>query len=142
MSSFDPSLGLFSFISYRDPHITETLQIYKDAQDFFSHKEMASADLEKAIISAIGMLDKPLDPAGRGYTALMRNIAGIKDDMRQKFRDDVLSATPRKVKNTLKDYFAQAAKSKSVAIYSAQEKLNEANKLLEEKLIVETLLDT
>ncbi len=38
MSSFDPSLGLFSFISYRDPHITETLQIYKDAQDFFSRK--------------------------------------------------------------------------------------------------------
>jgi len=29
MSSFDPSLGLFSFISYRDPHIAQTLQIFK-----------------------------------------------------------------------------------------------------------------
>ena len=59
MSSFDPSLGLFSFISYRDPHITETLQIYKDAQDFFSQNEMSVADMEKAIISTIGMIDKP-----------------------------------------------------------------------------------
>ncbi len=142
MSSFDPSLGLFSFISYRDPHIVETLQIFKDAQTFFSQNEMAADDMEKAIISTIGMLDKPLDPSGRGYVAMIRIFSGATDAMRQKFRDDVLLATPRKVKNTLKDYFAQAAKSKSVAVYSAQEKLNEANKLLEEKLIVETLLDT
>jgi hypothetical protein len=142
MSSFDPSLGLFSFLSYRDPHITETLQVYKDAQDFFSRKEMAAADLEKAIISTIGMLDKPLDPAGRGYTALIRNIAGIKDDMRQKFRDDVLFATPKKMKETLKTYFGEAAKFNAVAVYSAQEKLNEANKRLDEKLVLENLFES
>lgn len=142
MSSFDPSLGLFSFISYRDPHITETLQVYKAAQDFFSRKEMAAADLEKAIISAIGMLDKPLDPAGLGYTSLMRNIAGIKDDMRQKFRDDVLSATPKKMKETLKTYFGKQAESQAVAVYSAQEKLNEANRRLDEKLVLENLFES
>jgi Zn-dependent M16 (insulinase) family peptidase len=141
MSYFDPSLGLFSFLSYRDPHIVETLQIFKDAQTFFSQNEMAADDMEKAIISTIGMLDKPLDPSGRGYVAMIRIFSGATDAMRQKFRDDVLLATPRKVKRTLKNYFAQAAKSKSVAVYSTQEKLNEANKLLEEKLIVETLLD-
>ncbi|MGD0022155.1 MAG: insulinase family protein [Smithellaceae bacterium] len=142
MSSFDPSLGLFSFISYRDPHITETLQTYKEAQDFFSREEMAAADLEKAIISTIGMLDKPLDPAGQGYTALMRNIAGIKDDIRQKFRDDILSATPKKMKETLKTYFGEAAKSKAVAVYSAREKLNEANSRLDEKLVLENLFES
>ncbi|MBE3115990.1 insulinase family protein, partial [Candidatus Bathyarchaeota archaeon] len=142
MSSFDPSLGLFSFLSYRDPHIVETLQIFKDAQTFFSQNEMAADDMGKAISSTIGMLDKPLDPSGRGYVAMIRIFSGATDAMRQKFRDDVLSATPKKVKETLKTYFGEAAKSKAVAVYSAQEKLNEANKLLEEKLIVETLLDT
>src|SRR4030042_7091029 len=116
MSSFDPSLGLFSFLSYRDPHITQTLQVYKDAQDFFSREEMAATDLEKAIISTIGALDKPLDPASGGYTSMIRAFAGATDEMRQKFRDDVLSATPQKVRDTLADYFSQAANSKAVAV--------------------------
>jgi hypothetical protein len=34
-----------------------------------------------------------------------------------------------------------AAKSASVAVYSAPEKLNEANKRLEEKLILENISD-
>ena len=141
MSSFDQSLGLFSFLSYRDPHIVETLQIFKDAQAFYSQNEISTGEMEKAIISTIGMVDKPLDPAGRGYIALIRSFAGINDDMRQKFRNGILSATPRKLKNALVDYFSLAAKSASVAVYSAPEKLNEANKRLEEKLILENLSD-
>ena len=141
MSSFDPSLGLFSFISYRDPHIAETLQIFKDAQAFFSQNEMAEGDMEKAIISTIGALDKPLDPSGRGYAAMMRIVAGATDEMRQNFRDNVLAATPRQVKDTLKEYFSAATKSKAVAVYSASEKLTEANLVLNKKLILENLIE-
>jgi len=141
MSSFDQSLGLFSFLSYRDPHIVETLQIFKDAQSFYSQNEISTGEMEKAIISTIGMVDKPLDPAGRGYIALIRSFAGINDDMRQKLRNGILSATPRKLKNALVDYFSLAAKSASVAVYSAPEKLNEANKKLEKKLVLENLSD-
>ncbi|MEN6422609.1 MAG: insulinase family protein [Smithella sp.] len=139
MSSLDPSMGLFSFLSYRDPHIVETLQVFKDAQDFYSRNEISAGEVEKAIISTIGMIDKPMDPAGRGYTALMRGFAGITDDIRQKFRDDLLSATPRKLKETLVDYFTEAAKAAAVAVYSAPEKLNDANKKLEEKLLIENI---
>jgi hypothetical protein len=142
MSSFDASLGLFSFLSYRDPHIVETLQVFKDAQAFYCQNEISSADMEKAIISTVGMLDKPLDPAGRGYTALMRGFAGITDSMRQKFRDDILSATPQKLKNTLVDYFSRAAKSAAVAVYSSPEKLNDANTRMKEKLVLENIFET
>jgi Zn-dependent M16 (insulinase) family peptidase len=141
MSSFDPSLGIFSFLSYRDPHIVETLKVFKDAQDFYSKNEISESEMEKAIISTIGMIDKPIGPAGRGYTSLMRNFAGISDNMRQKFRDDILSATPRKLKDALIDYFSKAAKSAAVAVYSAPEKLNEANKSMEEKLVLEHLFE-
>ena len=141
MSSFDSSLGLFSFLSYRDPHIVETLQVFKDAQAFYSQNEIPTGEMEKAIISTIGMLDKPSDPAGRGHIALMRSFSGINDDMRQKFRNDILSATPRKLKDTLVDYFSEAAKSAAVAVYSAPEKLKEANNRLEEKLVMEHLFE-
>lgn len=142
MSSFDTTLGLFSFISYRDPNIVETLQVFQDAQDFYSKNIISAEEMKKAIISTIGMLDKPLDPAGRGHVALIRSFAGISDDMRQQFRNNVLSATPQMLKNTLADYFSRAAKSAAVAVYSAPEKLSEANSRLEEKLRIENIFET
>ena len=139
MSSYDPSLGLFSFLSYRDPHLVETLQVFRDAEIFFSQNEIDADEMGKAIISTIGMLDKPQDPAGRGHIALMRSIAGITYEMRQKLREEILSATPQKLKEILSKYFSDAAGSVAVAVYSAQEKLDEANKQLEEKLVLEHL---
>jgi hypothetical protein len=43
--------------------------------------------------------------------------------------------------DALVDYFSRAAKSAAVAVYSAPEKLNEANIKLEEKLILENLFE-
>ncbi len=137
MSSCDASLGLFSFLSYRDPHLAETLQVFRDAEDFFAQNEISADDMKKAIISTIGMLDKPMDPGSRGHASLMRDIAGVTDEMRQKFREEILSATPQKLKKALGEYFPRASKSAAVAVYSAQEKIDEANRSLKEKLVLE-----
>ncbi|MGV8057653.1 MAG: insulinase family protein [Smithellaceae bacterium] len=141
MSSYDPSLGIFSFGSYRDPHLVETLKVFQDAEEFFSQNEMSADDIEKGIISTIGMLDKPMDPGSRGHVSLMRSIAGITDAMRQKFREEILSATPQKLKEALSSYFPAVSKSAAVAVYSAQEKIIEANRSLEEKLVMEHIFE-
>jgi presequence protease len=99
-------------------------------------------DMEKAIISTLSALDKPLDPSGRGYVALMRHFIGVTDPMRQSFRDQIFSATPQKVRNAVAGFFEKAAGTRAVAVYSAQEKLDEANKLLTDKLNLEKLSET
>lgn len=141
MSSYDPGLGLFSFLSYRDPHLAETLKVFQDAEIFFSQNEISADDMEKAIISTIGMLDRPMDPGGRGHVALMRSIAGITDEMRQQFRNEILSATPQKLKKTLSEYFSRSSKSAATAVYSSEEKINEANMSLAEKLVLEHIFE-
>jgi Zn-dependent M16 (insulinase) family peptidase len=141
MSSYEPSLGLFSFLSYRDPHLEQTLKVFRDAEDFFARNEISTEDMEKAVISTIGMLDRPMDPASRGHAALMRSIAGITDEMRQEFRDKILAATPQKLKEVLSEYFPRASKSAATAVYSAAEKINEANKSLEAQLVVEHIFE-
>ena len=141
MSSYEPSLGLFSFLSYRDPHLAQTLKVFQDAEDFFAGNEISAEDMEKAVISTIGMLDRPMDPASRGHAALMRSIAGITDEMRQEFRDKILVATPQKLKEALSEYFPRASKSAATAVYSAAEKINEANKSLEAQLVVEYIFE-
>jgi Zn-dependent M16 (insulinase) family peptidase len=141
MSSFDATLGIFAFLSYRDPHIAETLRVFQEAQKFYSENDMPADDMEKAIISALGALDKPLDPSGRGYVAMIRHFVGVTDQMRQSFRDQIFAATPRKVRETLAGYFEKASRSKAVAVFSAQEKLNEANKHMADKLNLEKLAE-
>jgi Zn-dependent M16 (insulinase) family peptidase len=139
MSSFDATLGIFAFLSYRDPHIAETLNVFQEALKFYSENDMSAEDMEKAIISALGALDKPLDPSGRGYVAMIRHFVGVTDQMRQSFRDQIFSATPQEVRETLAGYLEKSSPSKAVAVFSAQEKLNEANKQLTEKLSLEKL---
>ncbi len=141
MSSYDPTLGLFSFLSYRDPHLAETLKIFEDAETFFSQNEISADDMEKAIISTIGMLDRPMDPQGRGHVAMMRSIAGISDETRQQFRNEILSATPQKLKNTLSEFFSRSSKSAATAVYSSQEKIDEANAILREKFFLEHIFE-
>ncbi|MEN6330587.1 MAG: insulinase family protein [Smithella sp.] len=141
MSSYEPSLGLFSFLSYRDPHLAQTFKVFQDAEAFFANNEISAEDMEKAVISTIGMLDRPMDPASRGHAALMRSIAGITDKMRQEFRDEILSATPQKLKETLSEYFPRASKSAATAVYSAAEKIDEANKSLEAQLVLEHIFE-
>jgi Zn-dependent M16 (insulinase) family peptidase len=141
MSSFDTALGLFAFLSYRDPHIAQTLTTFKNARDYYLNHELSEDDLEKAIISSIALLDRPTDPAGRGYLSLMRYLGGVTDEMRQQFRDAILSATPKKVKDALEDYFSSSVKA-AVAIVSSPEKLKEANQELKPKLHVEHLFQS
>lgn len=141
MSSYEPSLGLFSFLSYRDPHLAQTFKVFQEAEAFFANNEISAEDMEKAVISTIGMLDRPMDPASRGHASLMRSIAGITDKMRQEFRDQILTATPQKLKETLSEYFPRASKSAATAVYSAAEKISEANKALEAQLVLEHIFE-
>jgi len=47
MSSFDATLGIFAFLSYRDPHIVETLNVFHEAQKYYSQNDMSDDDMEK-----------------------------------------------------------------------------------------------
>ena len=140
MSQYDPMSGNFSFLSYRDPHLVETLKVYDDAVDFMSENKIEDAELEKAIIGTIGLLDKPMGPPGRGYIAMIRNFAGLTDEDRQRFRNQVFDTSSKSLMEAADHLLAPAAKSSSVAVYAAAERLNKANETLDPELEIETLV--
>jgi hypothetical protein len=140
MSQYDPMNGNFSFLSYRDPHLVETLKVYNDAIDFISGNKIEDEDLEKAIIGTIGLLDKPMDPSGRGYIALIRNFAGLTDKHRQSFRNRAFDTSTESLMEAASRLLAPAVKSSSVAVYAAAERLSKANEKLVPKLEIETLV--
>ena len=89
--------GLFLFGSYRDPHITHTLQAFRDGLQLMEKGELPDTEVEKAVIGTIGREDRPMDPGEKGFVSLQRRLHGVTDAARQARRDGLLSADRRAV---------------------------------------------
>lgn len=87
---FSPTSGNVVFLSWRDPNIANTLQVYDDTAQFLQGLEIGPDEIEKAILGAIGDMDGHDLPDARGFKAFVHSLTGYSDDMRQAFRDQVL----------------------------------------------------
>jgi Zn-dependent M16 (insulinase) family peptidase len=140
MCQFAPMGGMFAFLSYRDPRIVETLDVYQEAMKFIAGGKLSVEEMEKAIVGTIGGLDRPMDPSGRGTVAMIRELAGISDDDRRKFREAILDASTESLLDAAIGYFSAMKKDEGVAVYASEDSLNTANTRLPRKLDVEPLL--
>lgn len=127
---FQPRDGIFSFLSYRDPNLADTIDVYDGA----SKALLASAaDLENdsdalatAIIGAIGDMDGALSPDQKGSLQFKRWLARESPEQRQKFRDEILNTKPSDFKE-----FAErlkALKDPSSAVVSSKSAFEDASK--------------
>jgi len=140
MCQYDPLLGIFNFLSYRDPHIIETIRIYNEVPKYLSEEGMDEDELRKAIIGTIGALDKPMDPATKGYTAMIRDFLGLSDKMRQELRGAILEMKGEKVIKEALHVFSTAEAKAGMAVLGAEAKLMEAKELLGEAFRIEPLI--
>ncbi|PWA88258.1 metalloenzyme, LuxS/M16 peptidase-like protein [Artemisia annua] len=88
---FDTRSGVFSFLSYRDPNLLKTLDVYDGTSDFLRQLEVDDKTLNKAIIGTIGDLDSYQLPDAKGYSSLLRYVSGVSEEDRQARRDEILS---------------------------------------------------
>lgn len=92
-SQLDHRAGLLSLISYRDPNLENTLAIYDALSEYLLSLKLSKAELDKAIIGAIGDMDQHLLPDAKSYTSLTRYLANDGDDYRQTLRKEILGTT-------------------------------------------------
>ncbi len=140
MSQYDPMSGIFVLLSYRDPNIINTLNVYQQAEDLAWRDKISEEELEKTIIGTIGSLDKPMDPSSLGYIAMIRDFTGLTDEGRQKFRNMILDMTPKQLQEAASRYFEKSAGTAVIAVYSSEENLQKANEQLESRLEIEPLV--
>ncbi|HPX56376.1 MAG TPA: insulinase family protein [Syntrophales bacterium] len=140
MCQYDPTNGLFAFLSYRDPHLERTLAVYEEALRFAEDGGIPAEEIRKAVIGSIGALDRPTDPAGRGFTSMIRHFAGLTDEERRRFRQAVLAMGNRELTEGALKYLAGVRNRAAVAVYSEAEKMNRANETLRPPLRIEPLM--
>jgi hypothetical protein len=90
---FNSRSGVYSYLSYRDPNLTGTLDNYDGTSEFLRHLELHPAELTKSIIGAIGDIDAYQLPDAKGYSAMARYLAGDTSESRQLWREQILSTS-------------------------------------------------
>lgn len=95
MCTLDRLGGNLVLASYRDPNVEETLAVYDGMAAYLRDSAPDAAQLEQAIVGAIGDMDAYLLPDAKGARALARYLAGDSEEDRQRFREEILSTTAR-----------------------------------------------
>lgn len=80
------------FVSYRDPNLEKTIEVYERAADFVAAFEADERTMTQYIIGAVSALDMPLNPAAKGNYSLAGYMTGLSFERVQQERDELLSA--------------------------------------------------
>lgn len=126
-----PTSGIAAFISYRDPNLADTLSIYDRAADVLAEEaaKLDDEELLKAIIGTIGSLDSPMAPDQKGFASMSRYLTNTTTEMRQKWRDEVLSTTKEDLIE-FADKLRAVKTSGSTVVFGSQAALEGANEVL------------
>ena len=118
---------MFSYLSYRDPNLLSTVDVYDGTVDFLRNLELTEDELNKAIIGTIGDIDSYQLPDAKGRTAFMRHILGVTEDERQKRRDEVLSTSIKDFK-AFADVLESVRQEGQVVAVTSAERVEDANR--------------
>lgn len=91
MSGFSKN-GDVHFVSYRDPNLVKTIEIFEGATEYVRNFDVSDRDMLKFIIGTMGELDTPLTPSAKGSKSLMAYMCDLSVEDFQKERDEILSA--------------------------------------------------
>jgi Zn-dependent M16 (insulinase) family peptidase len=98
-SVFNYLSGTFTFLSYRDPNLTKTIDVFDETAKFLRSGKLTSEEITKSIIGTIGDLDMHLLPDAKGYTSMVRYLTNDSEENRQVFREEVLNTSAADFEN-------------------------------------------
>ena len=102
MSGFTRS-GNGYLVSYRDPNLRGTLDVYQGTVEYLKNFAASDRDMLKYIIGTISDMDIPLTPAMAGSRSLSAYLTGVTEERILKERNEVLSCTVSEIQK-LADY--------------------------------------
>ncbi len=92
--------GSCGFVSYRDPNLSETYDVYRKAYASVMNSEIDQKLVDKYIIGTMSVQDTPMNPSAKGSVSIIAYLLGQSNEMKQKRRDEILSATPESIKES------------------------------------------
>lgn len=124
------------FVSYRDPNLSDTLDVYDRIPEYIKSFSPDERDMTKYIIGTFSALDTPMNPEAKGSRSLSAYLEGITYEQIQKERGEILNAQPEDIRR-LADLVEAVLKKDSICVIGNENMIKESAGLFEnvEKLI-------
>ncbi len=124
------------FVSYRDPNLKRTVEVFEGAAEAIAQVKLDERTMTQYLIGAVSDLDVPMNPQAYGLFSLSAYMTGITQEMLQKERNEMLSATQEDIRG-LSKYIEAMMSDEYFCTVGNAEKIKEAADLF---LNVENLL--
>ncbi len=130
MSSFN-RIGEGYLISYRDPNLEKTMEIYEGVVEYLENFHVDDRDMNKFIIGTISNIDRPMNPAAKGNRSMNLYMNHVSEEMIQKEREQILTADQNDIR-ALADVLRAMLKEELVCVIGSEEKIEEAKEMFME----------
>ena len=130
MSGFKRN-GEAYFVSYRDPHLRRTLDIYKGIPAYLRSFDVDEREMTKYIIGAISAKDMPLTPKMQGIRSKNAWFSGLTAEMLMKYRSQIVDAVPEDIR-ALADLTEAVLSDQNICVVGSESKVKAAAEILSE----------
>lgn len=118
------------FVSYRDPNLKNTLDIFDKASEYFKEFVADERTMTKYIIGTIADLDTPLSPSSKGSRSLSAYMNNMSEELLQKERDEILGANQEDVRE-LASYLSNIINNSYICVVGGEEAVNSEKSLFD-----------
>lgn len=127
MSNFN-RIGEGYFVSYRDPNLKRTIEVYEGIVDYLKNFTVSDRDMTKYIIGTISNIDQPMTPATKGERSMNLYMNKISADMIREERSQILDATQDDIR-ALYRVVEAVLKADQLCVVGSEDKIEENKEL-------------
>jgi len=122
--------NVLTFMSYRDPNLSETIKIYENVHDFLQKTDLTRKELEEFKLGALQYQNSHMTKPTKSYISLIRYLKGIKKEILEKDRIDILTTDTKDI-NQLADILGELVRNKknniSTSLIGNKKQIEEEN---------------
>ena len=134
MSNFN-RIGEGYLISYRDPNLKKTMEVYEGVVDYLKNFTVDERDMTKYIIGTISNIDRPMNPAAKGDRSMNLYMNHVSQEMIRTERSQILHAAQEDIR-ALAAVVEAMLKAEQICVIGSEEKIEEEKEMF---LEVQTL---
>lgn len=131
MNGFSALDGDAYFVSYRDPNLRETNEVYENVVEYIKNFTASERDITKYIIGTISGIDTPLTPPMLGRRSFSSYITGRNYEDVVREREEVLNVTNEDI-NALAPLVEEILKDNNICVVGNEGRIEEERVLFKE----------
>lgn len=121
MSNFT-RIGDGYFVSYRDPNLKRTMEIYEGVAEYLKNFTVSERDMTKYIIGTMSNIDQPMTPATKGERSMNLYMNKVSAEMIAEERREILEAGQDDIRRLARIVEAML-KAEQICVIGSEEKI-------------------